>query len=69
MTVAGAALGLALAVIDAQLIMALRPQFLVTFELRTVATGLAATALMALLAVVLPARVIAGLAPADVFRR
>jgi putative ABC transport system permease protein len=68
-TVAGAALGLALAVGEAQLVMELRPQFLVTFEPRTVATGLVASALMALLAVFLPARVIAGLAPADVFRR
>ena len=67
-TVAGAALGLALAVAEAQLVMALRPQFLVTFEPRTVAAGLAASALMALIAVLLPARVIAGLAPADVFR-
>ena len=68
-TVAGAALGLALAVAEAQIVMELRPQFLVTFEVRTVAIGLAASALMAMLAVFLPARVIAGLAPADVFRR
>ena len=68
-TAAGAAFGLALAVAEARLVMELRPQFLVTFEPRTVATGLAASALMALLAVLLPARVIAGLAPADVFRR
>lgn len=68
-TAAGAVLGLGLAIGEAQLVMALRPQFLVTFEPATVATGLAASALMALLAVFLPARVIAGLAPADVFRR
>lgn len=68
-TVAGAALGLALAVLEAQLVMQFRPQFLVTFEPRTVATGLAASALMGLVAVSLPAKVIADLAPADVFRR
>jgi len=68
-TLAGAALGLALAVGEAHLVMELPPQFLITFEPRTVATGLAASALMALLAVLLPARGIAALAPADVFRR
>lgn len=68
-TAAGAVLGLGLAIGEAQLVMALRPQFLVMFEPGTVATGLAASALMAILAVFLPARVIAGLAPADVFRR
>ena len=68
-TLAGAALGFALAVAEAQLVMELRPQFLVTFEPRTVATGLVASGLMAVLAVFLPARVIAGLAPADVFRK
>ncbi len=68
-TLAGAALGLALAVGEAHLVMELPPQFLITFEPRAVATGLAASALMALLAVLLPARGIAALAPADVFRR
>lgn len=68
-TVAGAAFGLALAVLEAQLVMQLRPQFLVTFEPRTVAIGLVASALMGLAAVSLPAKVIADLAPADVFRR
>jgi putative ABC transport system permease protein len=68
-TVSGAALGLALAVLEAQLVMQLRPQFLVTFEPRTVAIGLVASALMGLVAVTLPAKVIADLAPADVFRR
>lgn len=68
-TLAGAVLGLALAIGEAQLVMELRPQFLVTFEPRTVAIGLGTSALMALVAVLLPARVIAALAPADVFRR
>ena len=68
-TAAGAALGLALAVVEAQVVMQLRPQFLVTFEPRTVALGLLASALMGLLSVSLPAKVIADLAPADVFRR
>lgn len=68
-TVAGAALGLALAAVEAQLVMQLRPQFLITFEPRTVALALVASALMGLVAVSLPAKVIADLAPADVFRR
>lgn len=68
-TFVGGALGLILALSQARLVMELRPQFLITFEPRTVATGLAASALMAFLAVLLPARVIAALAPADVFRR
>lgn len=68
-TVAGAAVGLALALAEARLVMELRPQFLVTFEPRTIATGLAASGLMALFAVLLPAQLIAGLAPADAFRR
>lgn len=68
-TAAGAVLGLGLAIGEAQVVMALLPQFLVTFEPATVATGLAASALMAVLAVFVPARFIAGLAPADVFRR
>lgn len=68
-TVVGAALGLALAVLEAQLVMQLSPQFLIAFEPRTVAISLAASALMGLVAVSLPAKVIADLAPADVFRR
>ncbi len=68
-TFAGAAVGLALALGAAQLVMVLRPQFQVTFLPLTVAVRLASSALMALLAVLLPARIIASLAPADVFRR
>ena len=68
-TVAGAVLGFALAAFEAQLVMQLRPQFLVAFEPRTVALALAASLVMGLLAVWLPAKVIADLAPADVFRR
>lgn len=67
-TLAGAALGLGLAIGEAQLVMALRPQFLISFEPRSVASALGASALIALAAVLLPARVIATLAPADVFR-
>lgn len=68
-TIAGAAVGFAVAAGEAQLVMALRPQFLVTFLPLTVAVGLTASGAMALFAVILPARVITGLAPADVFRR
>ena len=67
--VAGAALGFVLATLEAQLVMQLRPQFLVVFEPRTVALALVASVVTGLLAVSLPAKVIADLAPADVFRR
>lgn len=66
---AGSILGVGLALGAAQLIMALRPQFLITVEptatLLAVAIGLG----MALLAALVPARMLARLAPADVFRR
>ena len=68
-TAAGAVVGLSLAWLEAQLVMELRPQFFIAFEPRTVGLALVAAALMGLVAVSLPARVIAGLAPADVFRR
>lgn len=66
---AGSILGVLAAFGGAQLIMAWRPQFLVTFEPGTILQSLAAGFLMALLAALFPARVVAGLAPAEVFRR
>jgi ABC-type antimicrobial peptide transport system permease subunit len=48
--------------------MALRPQFLVVLEPAAVGGALAAGLGMAVLAAFLPARVVAGLAPAEVFR-
>lgn len=68
-TVVGSLLGIGLAFGIAQFIMALRPQFLITFELAAIGQALIAGLAMALLAALFPARVIAGLAPAEVFRR
>jgi putative ABC transport system permease protein len=65
---AGAMLGLALTVGAAQAIMALRPQFLVTFTPLAVAQAIGATLVMAALAAFFPARLLARLAPADAFR-
>lgn len=65
----GSLIGIALAFGVGQLIMALRPQFLIAFEPTSVAQSLVAGFSMALLAALFPARVVAGLAPADVFRK
>ena len=65
----GSVLGVAAAFGAAQLIMAWRPQFLITFEPSTIVQSLVAGFLMALLAALFPARVVAGLAPAEVFRK
>ncbi|MBI4788895.1 MAG: ABC transporter permease [Chloroflexi bacterium] len=66
---AGSVLGVAAAFGVAQLIMAWRPQFLITFEATTIVQSLIAGFLMALIAALFPARVVAGLAPAEVFRK
>ncbi len=66
---AGSVLGIVLAYGAAQLIMALRPQFLIVFESNAVAQSLGTGIGMALIAALFPARVIAGLAPAEVFRK
>jgi putative ABC transport system permease protein len=68
-TAAGALIGIAIALGAAELIMEARPQFLIAYAPDTVAAALAAGAAMALLATLLPARVIAATAPAEVFRR
>jgi ABC-type lipoprotein release transport system permease subunit len=49
--------------------MAARPQFLIVYDLADVGWALFAGLGMALLAAFFPARVVAGLAPAEVFRR
>lgn len=68
-TLAGALIGIAVALGSAELIMDARPQFLIAYAPATVAAAVAAGGAMALLATLLPARVIAATAPADVFRR
>jgi putative ABC transport system permease protein len=66
---AGSILGVGFAVGAAQIIMAVRPQFLVTLEPAVVGWALLLGLGMALLAALFPARIMSGLAPAEVFRR
>jgi len=66
---AGSTAGLLLAYGVSQGIMSARPQFLIVFDSSDVGRALAAGLVMALLAAFLPARVMAGLAPAEVFRK
>ncbi len=66
---AGALSGVILAYLAAQGIMALRSQFLITIEPRDILLAFLAGLGMALFAALFPARVIAGLAPAEVFRK
>jgi putative ABC transport system permease protein len=66
---AGAATGVLLAYGISQWIMAARPQFLIVFDPSDVEWSLLAGLGMALVAAFFPARVVAGLAPAEVFRR
>jgi putative ABC transport system permease protein len=68
-SIVGSALGIGLARGAAELIMAARPQFLVVYAPGAVVQALLAGVAMSLLAALLPARVIARLAPAEVFRR
>jgi putative ABC transport system permease protein len=68
-TAVGAVAGLGFAFGAARLIMSLRPQFLITLEVATVIQTLLSSVVMALLAALFPAYIIAGVAPADVFRR
>ncbi len=65
----GAGLGVALAFASAQLVMRLYPQFLVVVEREMIAGALALGLGMAVIAAFFPARVIASLAPAEVFRK
>ena len=66
--VAGGLLGVTLAFGLAALLIALRPQFPVVIEPGAIATALAASLVMAVLAALAPARAMSGLAPAEVFR-
>jgi len=68
-TAVGSLIGVALAYGAAWLIMELRPQFLIVFEPLTIAQTLLAGLVMGLLAALFPVYAIAGLAPAEVFRR
>jgi putative ABC transport system permease protein len=67
--IAGALMGVALAYLAAQAIMALRSQFLITIEPRDILMAFLSGLGMAIVAAFFPARVIAGLAPAEVFRK
>jgi putative ABC transport system permease protein len=66
---AGALAGVALTLVAEQLVMTLRPEFLVTVEPASALVALAAGLLMALIGAFVPARLVARLAPAEVFRR
>ena len=66
---AGSLAGVVLAILAARLIMDLRPQFLILFEPSMVAGALGAGLAMAVIAAVFPARIMARLAPAEVFRK
>ncbi len=66
---AGSVLGVVFAYGAAQLIMALRPQFLIVYGPSMLAQSLIAGIAMALVAALFPARVVARLEPAEVFRK
>ena len=66
---AGALAGVILAYLTAQAIMAVRAQFLIIIEPRDILLAFLAGLGMALVAALFPAHVIAGLAPAEVFRK
>jgi len=68
-SIAGSSLGILLANGAAQWIMSARPQFLIVFEPVDSGQALLAGLGMALLASIFPTRVMAGLAPAEVFRK
>lgn len=65
----GTLLGIALAQIARGIIMSARPQFLIDYPADMVGRALAVGVGMALLAALFPARAVARLAPAEVFRR
>ena len=68
-SLSGALLGILLANGLARWIMMVRPQFLIAIELRDIEQALLAGLGMALVAAIFPTRVLARLAPADVFRK
>jgi putative ABC transport system permease protein len=65
----GAFVGVGLAAGIAQLIMALWPQFMIVLEPAAIGWALLSGLVMALAAALIPVRAIAGLAPAEIFRR
>jgi putative ABC transport system permease protein len=65
----GVLVGIGLAAGMAQLIMALRPQFLIVLEQSAIGWAVLSGMVMAVAAALVPIRAIAGLAPAEVFRR
>ena len=65
----GVALGIGFAYAAGWLVMSARPQFLVAIEPTAIILTLAAGFVMALAGALVPARAVAGLAPAEVFRR
>ncbi len=68
-SIAGSSLGVLLANGAAQWIMSARPQFLIAFDPVDSGQALLAGLGMALIASIIPTRVVAGLAPAEVFRK
>jgi putative ABC transport system permease protein len=68
-SLAGVAGGVLLAYLAANLVMALRPQFLVVLAAADVFPAVLAGLVIALLAALFPARLVAALAPAEVFRK
>jgi putative ABC transport system permease protein len=68
-SLAGSALGVLMAYGAAQWIMSARPQFLIVFDPIDSGQALLAGLGMALVASIFPTRVVAGLAPAEVFRK
>lgn len=67
--VAGSAVGVLLVNLASRLIMSIRPQFLIVQDPLNIVWALAAGVGMALAAALVPARVVAGLAPAEVFKK
>jgi putative ABC transport system permease protein len=65
----GVLVGIGLAAGMAQLIMALRPQFLIVLEQSAIGWAVLSGRVMAVAAALVPIRAIAGLAPAEIFRR
>jgi putative ABC transport system permease protein len=65
----GTAVGIFMAYSISQWIMTARPQFLIVFDPFDVGWALLSGLVMALLAALFPARLVAGLAPAEVFRK
>jgi putative ABC transport system permease protein len=68
-SIAGSTLGILLANGLAQWIMAVRPQFLIVFDPVDAGQALLAGFGMALIAAIFPTRMVASLAPAEVFRK